>query len=203
MKRSLYSLILSDEVVERIDALAASAGTNRSRLIDEILAEYVSLPTPAKRTRTLFEEIERLLGDLDVAYAERANTLSVRSVLNYRYRPTLKYDVELDGGAATLTVTYRTRSSDFDERMNAFFLAWTAAEKTLAPTDGLRYSICPGKWSRSVPYESIDYENAGRRVSGYVKTFDGALKAFLSGSIDEGGVYERYARALAKGLITA
>ena len=40
MKKSLYSLMLSDEVVREIDVAAHRLGTNRSALINRILAEY-------------------------------------------------------------------------------------------------------------------------------------------------------------------
>ena len=46
MKKSLYSIILSDEVVNEIDRLAYKANTNRSNMINQILAEYVSYTTP-------------------------------------------------------------------------------------------------------------------------------------------------------------
>ena len=38
MKKTLYSLMLSDEVVREADRLAHQKGTNRSNLINQILA---------------------------------------------------------------------------------------------------------------------------------------------------------------------
>ena len=46
MKKNLYSLTLSDEVVREVDALAHRLGTNRLALVNRILSEYVSVPTP-------------------------------------------------------------------------------------------------------------------------------------------------------------
>ena len=40
MKKSLYSLTLMDSVVAEIDRLAARQGTNRSNLVNQILADY-------------------------------------------------------------------------------------------------------------------------------------------------------------------
>ena len=48
MKKNLYSLTLSDEVVREVDALAHRMGTNRSNLINQILAEYVRYTTPER-----------------------------------------------------------------------------------------------------------------------------------------------------------
>ena len=39
MKKTLYSLMLNDEVVREVDILAHRLGTNRSALINQILAE--------------------------------------------------------------------------------------------------------------------------------------------------------------------
>ena len=46
MKKTLYSLMLNEEVVREIDALAHQMGTNRSALINQILADYTSVITP-------------------------------------------------------------------------------------------------------------------------------------------------------------
>ena len=39
MKKTLYSLMLNEEVVREVDALAHRLGTSRSNLINQILAE--------------------------------------------------------------------------------------------------------------------------------------------------------------------
>lgn len=48
MNKSVYSLVLADDVVEAIDRLAYSMNTSRSNLINQILAERVQLLTPEK-----------------------------------------------------------------------------------------------------------------------------------------------------------
>ena len=60
MKKTLYSLMLDDEVIREVDMLAHSAGTNRSNLINQILAEYVSITTPERRINDIFSAIESL-----------------------------------------------------------------------------------------------------------------------------------------------
>ena len=49
MKKTLYSLMLSEDVVHEVDLLAHKLGTNRSNLINQILAEYVNMVTPDQR----------------------------------------------------------------------------------------------------------------------------------------------------------
>ena len=53
MSKSVYSLVLSDDVVAQIDCAAYALGTSRSNLINQVLAEYVSLITPEKRRKDI------------------------------------------------------------------------------------------------------------------------------------------------------
>lgn len=39
MKKNVYSLVLSEDVVHEIDKLAYQRGTNRSNMVNQILAE--------------------------------------------------------------------------------------------------------------------------------------------------------------------
>ena len=45
MHRSVYSIVLSDDVVREVDKLAYSLKTSRSALINQILADYCLLYT--------------------------------------------------------------------------------------------------------------------------------------------------------------
>ena len=62
MSKSLYSLILSDNVVAAVDSEANRRGTNRSNLINEILAEYLQVETPQQQMRSIFAELDKILG---------------------------------------------------------------------------------------------------------------------------------------------
>ena len=57
MKKNVYSLVLSEDVVHEIDKLAYQRGTNRSNMVNQILAEYASLITPEKRMSHLLAAI--------------------------------------------------------------------------------------------------------------------------------------------------
>ena len=93
MQKSLYSLILMDDVVREIDAIARKQNTNRSNLINQILAEYVSMVTPEQRIYNIFNCIDNLLGHnaFDSYIEPNESTMSLKSSLNYRYRPTIRY----------------------------------------------------------------------------------------------------------------
>ncbi|MCD7768942.1 MAG: ribbon-helix-helix protein, CopG family, partial [Oscillospiraceae bacterium] len=98
MKKTLYSLMLSDDVVRAVDQMAHRLGTNRSALVNQILAEYVDLETPERQIQDIFRQMEALLvsdRELVPFVTPNANSISVKSSLQYRYRPTVKYSVEL------------------------------------------------------------------------------------------------------------
>lgn len=54
LSKSVYSVVLMDDVVDAVDRLAYEAGTNRSNMINRILAEYVQLATPEQRMQDIF-----------------------------------------------------------------------------------------------------------------------------------------------------
>ena len=92
MKKTLYSLMLSDDVVRAVDELAHSLGTNRSSLINQILADYVSITTPERRINDIFHAVEQMLApsrELVPFFSPRALTMSLKSSLEYKYRPTV------------------------------------------------------------------------------------------------------------------
>ena len=98
MKKTLYSLMLSDDVVREVDLLAHKRGTNRSNLINQILAEYLGMTTPQRRINDVFQAIEEAVapyGQLVPFFTPNDLTMSLKSSLEYKYRPTVKYVVEL------------------------------------------------------------------------------------------------------------
>ena len=63
MSKSVYSLVLTDEIVRAIDSLAYRMNTSRSALIDRILAEKLSMQTPEIRMRNIMENIGSFFDD--------------------------------------------------------------------------------------------------------------------------------------------
>ena len=53
MSKSVYSLVLSDDVVAAVDRAAYGLDTSRSNLINQLLADYVSFITPEKRRKDI------------------------------------------------------------------------------------------------------------------------------------------------------
>jgi metal-responsive CopG/Arc/MetJ family transcriptional regulator len=114
MSKSVYSLLLNDEVVELVDKLARVNGLSRSNMIEKVLANAVGYETPEIRANSIFGEIERLLSRSNtMRYLEQPSSYmaSIMSALSYRYNPAIRYSVELfpkSSHLGQLKVTLRT-----------------------------------------------------------------------------------------------
>lgn len=197
MSKSLYSLILSDEVISRIDRMAVRENTNRSALVNQILAEYCSLVTPEKRIESVFDSVERLFGaDSELAAFTTPNqpTMFFKTSLEYRYRPTVRYDLRLypqigdDGALGELTVTFRTQSAELLDRIDQFFRLWIASETESAPDDPPQYALAPGRMTRSIHQKDgtdgeLTAEELAEAISDYIRLLDTDMKAFIAGKI--------------------
>lgn len=191
MKKNLYSLTLSDDVVREVDALAHRMGTNRSALVNQILAEYVSVPTPERRWNDIFEAIEELMTptrELVPFFAPGSSTMSLKSSLSYKYRPTVKYEVALYGdkqeGLGELAVIFRTQSAALLQSMTQFFRLWKQIEDAHLSGVEPEYALYDGKFVRTLslpPDHDYTSEEIARAISDYVQLFDRLMKAYLAG----------------------
>ena len=204
MKKTLYSLMLSEDVVREVDAMAHRMGTNRSALINRILAEYVNYVTPEQLINDILSTIDRLMSpsrDLVPVFAPNSFSMYLKSSLEYKYRPTVKYEVELYKGEGEsigqLSVLFRTTSMALVSAMTEFFRLWCRIEQVhLVPVTGARieYALAEGKFIRSIaaPDRSCDSKALASALSEYIKLFDSLMKEYLAGRIDERGVESAY-----------
>ena len=192
MKKTLYSLVLNDEVVREVDALAHRMGTNRSNLINQILAEYVNYTTPEQRINEVLSAIEALMApsrELVPFFSPNSYSMSLKSSLEYKYRPTVKYEVELYRGAGEqigeLTVLFRTQSMALIQGMTDFFRLWKQIEDAhLQPLIGAKidYALYDGKFLRSIaaPDKDCSTQELASALSDYITLFDKLLKGYLA-----------------------
>ena len=204
LKKTLYSLMLNDEVVREVDLLAHRLGTNRSALINQILAEYVNYTTPERRINDVLSAIERLIGpgsDLVPFFAPNTRSMSLKSSLEYKYRPTVKYEVELFRGEeehiGELSVVFRTQSDTLIAIMTEFFRLWKSIEDAhLAPLTGSRrhYALYDGRFTRSIsaPDRDCTTEQLANALSEYIKLFDRLMKGYISGRLSAHEVEAAY-----------
>ena len=183
------------EVVREIDRMAHRMGTNRSALINQILADYTSVVTPERRIENIFHEIEQLVAparDLVPFFAPNSQSMSLKSSLAYKYRPTVKYEVDLGGGEdtlGTLNVVFRTQSAELIAALTDFFRLWARIENVcLAPALGgtIACSLYDGRFVRPLAMprgHARSAEDIAGAISAYVQLFDRLLKGYLSGDL--------------------
>ena len=204
MKKTLYSLVLNEEVVREVDRVAHRMGTNRSALINQILAEYVHYTTPERRINDVLSAVEALMQpsrELVPFFAPNSLSMSLKSSLEYKYRPTVKYEVELYRGheetIGQLSVVFRTQSMALIEAMTEFFRLWKQIEDThLKPLTGAQidYALFDGKFVRSIAAPDVDCstDELASALSEYIKLFDKLMKGWLTGRLDAHDVEAAY-----------
>lgn len=189
MGNSIYSLVLSDEVVDAVDALAHGNGLSRSAMINRILAERVALTTPEMRLQEILEAVRGAMGECFVLTEMPGSaTLCARSSLKYRYKPTARYSVEIYSKngkkAGEIRVSFRTQNTELIDALDGFFGCWIELEKKYiseALSDDIVFSINAGKFTRTLnmPREDISDDALGEAVADYMAMLDGTMKKYF------------------------
>lgn len=197
MKKNNYSLMLSEGVVNAIDTEAARLGTNRSALINQILAEYVSYVTPEMRARQILCSVRDALDGVFRQDGEGENLLSVTTALAYRYNPTVRYALELYRSGDSLgeiRVSMRTKNPLLLDLFGSFCAHFAAVERRYMGKG--EYGFGVGRFVRVLRLRKGDgvsdmmtLEELGKHVARYISMLDRALK-----------LYCRYAGDLAEAL---
>ena len=193
MQKSVYSLVLADDVIAQIDRLAYRHNTNRSNMVNQILAEYVSYVTPEKRMADTFRQMEALLDSHDtfqMMMQPTDATFSMRSALAYKYNPSVRYAVELyrapGDEIGELRVSLRSQNAALLLYMKQFFLLWMNIESRYVC--GCVYGAEDGRFTRRLRLLSTDgkqheislsSEALGSLIYAYVDVFDRALKCYF------------------------
>lgn len=186
MAKSVYSLVLADEVVAAIDGMAAGQGLSRSALVEHVLAQYASMQTPQTRTRQILTHLQGEVwqGGMRTA-ATSASALTLRTALPYKYNPALSYIVELKGDAnflGRLRVTLRSTSEAVLAYFGLFFELWQALEQKHLPTPpGAEfYQKEEKRHSRRLRHPARQKsEEMARAIAGYIAVLDGCIKVFF------------------------
>ncbi|MBR1443012.1 MAG: hypothetical protein IJ583_05705 [Firmicutes bacterium] len=195
MTKSVYSIVLSDDVVSAIDDMAYQMGTNRSNLINQILAERVSYITPEKRASVILKNIKEniLNNDLEKVFqllsSQGDSSIMLKSAFKYKYNPSVKYSVALNGKKVgiigEMKLTLRTQNEMLLSKFSEFISLWVSLEKKYLsdalPLD-INYSISPGRYSRELLLlkESENEETIGRDIAKYIRDFDRIMKLYFS-----------------------
>ncbi len=193
MKKSVYSLVLSDDVVAAVDELAYKMNTSRSNLINQILAEHVSFKTPESIMKDIFNCMRAMMDNHFQIQGQASDAmLSIRSPL--RYKPTIRYRVELkkeidNDVFGFLSVSFRTQSTQLLAMLEGFFKLWYKLENYYIGkyfSEGVEYVYSDGKFIRKLKFsKNIDKsqpESVGRAIGEYVRLIDTQLKLYFAGT---------------------
>lgn len=195
MKKSVYSLVLSDSVVEAVDKAAYLKGQSRSNYINSILAEHLSCITPEKRMKNIFDVLETIAQTEEAFRIQRQQSdfmFSLLSSLQYKYRPTIRYQIELypmpqNGTIGEFKIIYRTQSEDFAKLMKNFFVMWAKTERrflgNIFSKSPIKYSAGDGRLIRTLKVptgKGISENELAKVISDYIGMFDRTLKEYIS-----------------------
>ena len=185
MKKSVYSLVLSDAVISQIDRAAYSMKTSRSALINQILADYVSYVTPESRVRDALDLLERSFSASELFRIQplaSESMLSLLAPIEFKYNPTVRYCLAFykEGtDPAELRVSARTQNPRLILLFSLFFSLWNGAEKSAGGAPG---TVTPDarfakRFSPRLDYSVRELSDA---LAAYVQSFDRGVRAFFS-----------------------
>jgi len=203
MKKSIYSLMLFDEIVEKIDQMAYVNYTNRSQLINEILAEHLGLVTPEQKIQTILETLKENLSDtLSVSQVNKNSSIQFGKSLKYKYRPKVKYSIEFVGVGgqkyAVLKISSRTKSVELNHHFDEFFRIICELEAKHISKDEIIYETSANhKFVREFRDEgsvSRDVKEVSSLLTNYLKMIDAAMDIYFEheGSDVEGDIKQLY-----------
>ncbi len=189
VSKSVYSIVLNDAVVEAVDELAYKMGTNRSNMINQILAEKVSYITPEQHIKNILDTVEDIINGMDVfrIMSNSGDTsLMIKSSFKYKYNPSVKYSVVLNknGGSAMgeLRVVFRTQNETLLNALDNFLDIWNALEAEYQKKP-IKYIQAKGKYVRALnlPGNEYDENQIGGMISEYIAGFDRIMKLYFAG----------------------
>ena len=193
MSKQVYSLVLGERVVAEIDRHAYKEGTSRSNLINQILADYVGFITPGKRMRQVFERFGALLEgqqDFHLSLASSDTLLVLRSALNYKYNPSVKYSVSLEDRPenrleARIQVSLRSQNKELLLALRRFFAIWMKIEEAYGESAAAALAGARLSKTLAIPeYMVKNYLRQADFIFSYIKAMDSAQRAYFSGTGD-------------------
>jgi len=193
MNKSMYSLMLMDKVVNEIDRIAYEKNTNRSNLINQILAEYVSITTPELKAQEILDSIANRIAGTSSFQVQNPSSdfmVSIKSAIQYKYRPTIRYAVELyrtdNREIGEIRISFRTQNKTLLLKLEEFLKVLIKIERSyfsaLNRSEEIVYSIEENGLKRTfvLPKSNeLDNKEISRAIADYIKAFDRLIKGYL------------------------
>lgn len=199
MNKSVYSIVLTDEVIRAVDRQAYLLGTNRSNLINQILAEHLSCVTPEMKMQRIFDEISRLM-DAGFVRQQTNAMLTLRRALEYKYRPTISYRVELERipgeYLGRIKVSIRTQSPQLTELFAEAFRTISCIEADVLSGKGCGDYQCELNGANFVRYvlvpKRLPENEQGELLGSYLELLSNAVNSYFACPGNRGGIFGKY-----------
>jgi len=174
-----------------VDALAAQKGTSRSNYINQVLAKHVQCITPEQQMQRVFANLTHQMDEAFRIQEQGSNALlSILGSVQYKYRPTIRYRVELlrnmqQEEVGRLKISCRTQNQTLLDAMAQFFQFWVKLEQKYdansACAQGL-YQIESGCMTMALLRSgAATDEQLGEIVGNYIRMFHAVLQSYFAG----------------------
>lgn len=185
MSKSIYSLLLTDDVAEAVGKVAAERNMSRSALIDAVLAEYVGVAHTDKLYRDVWKRMQGLFERMQtMSFVNNAqlSLAQVLTVLPFKYNPKVRYLLELSDQphtVCTVTLNTRTQNPSLTAVLDTFYSRLAALEQRYLDDVGVVYGN--GKYTCVLYGDNNDADKVAVEITEYVVTLDGMLRAYIGG----------------------
>ncbi|MBQ6896287.1 MAG: hypothetical protein IJN69_03665 [Oscillospiraceae bacterium] len=187
MGKSVYSIVLDDEVIRGIDMMAAQQGTSRSNMINRLLAQHISMPTAETMLLDVYNSINEVMdqhSSLVLQLLGNGNMINMRSALQYKYNPSIKYSVELlekGGYYGQLKISMRSRNTALIAILDSFFALWAQLEMQYCDIAEDEFSFEKGRYARLLRKDnSRNFNDYGTKIAMYIDLLDSCMKEYFN-----------------------
>lgn len=193
MQKSIYSLVLMNDVIAAVDKEAYRLNTSRSNLINQILAEHLACVTPEMKMQEIFNSISDMLeGHFQIQQQSSNSLMTIKSALQYKYKPTVNYKVELfrnpNNYIGQIKVQIRSQSSTIIKLFEDFFKLWVQLEANILVNkiqSDYIFKLESGKFVRQLfNPKNISDNELGQALYSYINVLDKAIKLYFSAPSD-------------------
>lgn len=200
MKKSKYELLLSNDLMERIDYIAKRMATSRSATVNRLLGERLEMSTPEGQIDPLFAEIERYFNkDQSTVYPFRIPD-SDSMVLISKEKRGIQYDLSLyrRGGELHGEIHAYCKSDSLlmKQRSESFASIIKIIEGRYLPWQ-VRYGSGAGAFIR---FFKLSDEGNLDLISDYIGMIDRLFKGYLTGVYSDKDLEEEYLQYMHDGL---
>ena len=195
MTKNMYSLILTDAVVERIDRLAYEKGISRSQMIDHLLAKEVGLSTPEQQTRLIVrhtaDRMSAATPALQMHVRSDQGSIEVATYVKFKYNPSIKYSFDIINNQGRpfgiLKVSSRSTSTDLRGHLDAFLQLLAAIDQQYMQLFMIsnQNEDVTGRFLRTIGLPRLfektdDPEVIAERLSRWILLIDDAMQAYFN-----------------------